>query len=69
MTWLLLCTKIYQEEQQIFEQQGLHKQNHNKLDEIIDKYENTYHRAIKMMPTNVHSGIFMVLSITAKTQI
>ena len=31
----------------------------DKLDEIIDKYKNTFHRKIKIKPANVKSGIYI----------
>ena len=30
----------------------------DKLDEIIDKYKNTFHRKIKTKPANVKSGMY-----------
>ena len=31
----------------------------DKLDDIVDKYNNRYHRTIKMKPANVTSGIYV----------
>ena len=31
----------------------------NKLDEIVDKYNNTYHRTIKMKPADVQPGVYI----------
>ena len=30
----------------------------DKLDDIVNKYNNTYHRAIKMKPVDVKPGIY-----------
>ena len=30
-----------------------------KLDEVVEKYNNTYHRTIKMKPANIKSGMYI----------
>ena len=41
---------------------SLSKNVHNdKLGEIVNKYNNTYQRAIKMKPVNVNSSTYIVL--------
>ena len=35
----------------------------NVLDDIVDKYNNTYHRAIKMKPIDVNSNSFAEYSV------
>ena len=34
----------------------------DKLDDIVDKYNNTYHSTIKMKPADVKSSIYIVFS-------
>ena len=31
----------------------------NKLDKVVDKYDNTYHRAMKMKPGNVTPATYI----------
>ena len=35
----------------------------NKLDDIVDEYNNTYHRSIKMKPIDVKNNTYMLLMI------
>ena len=34
----------------------------NKLDDIVNKYNNTYHRTIKMKPVDLKSGTYIAFN-------
>ena len=38
------------------------------LDDIVDKYNNTYHRTIRMKPTDVKSGSYAEYSINSNAK-